>query len=193
MTTGNLAACLDPSLRDPEGCCELLAWVETPRETDPARVEARKSRREMVMVFFLARNSGERISYITGQEKIAKPHGSRRGLQLVLVAVGAETEQGGNVAHAVQGLVLRNQNQADVALDRRRDQGFTNIIQVSRGAPTNRAIRDQVRVEVAAVRALDGAGRVLLRHDDGFHFALFGRAQYPSQPGHAASIALGLA
>src|SRR5579863_3195020 len=56
---GNLAARLVPSLPDEEDAV-ATARVDIPRETDPARVEARKSRREMVMRFGSPAQSSER-------------------------------------------------------------------------------------------------------------------------------------
>jgi hypothetical protein len=82
----------------------------------------------MVMLFFLA-------SKVKGKDYLYHRSRWRReaarlrsGTHLVPVAIGAETKQCRNVAHAIQSAILRYQYQTDVVLDCNRDEGFTNII-----------------------------------------------------------------
>jgi hypothetical protein len=61
--------------------------------------------------------SKERIIYIIGRDGGAKRHVLRSGSHLVPVAVGAETKQCRNVAHAIQSVILRDQYQTDFVFD----------------------------------------------------------------------------
>ena len=76
---------------------------------------------------------------------------------MISVAVGAEAEQRRDVADAVQGFVAGHNHQADVVLYRRGNQSFADVIQVARNASACRAVMHQMRVQMAAIRALDGA------------------------------------
>src|SRR5260370_35746337 len=108
MMMGNLAACLDSSLREAEDCCEVSANVDVPRATDPAKLEARKSRREIVMLFFLASKvKGKDYLYHRSRwrrEAARLRSGSHRGP----VAIGAETEQCRRVPHRMQSVLMRS-------------------------------------------------------------------------------------
>src|SRR5260370_20109973 len=107
MMMGNLAACLDSSLREAEDCCEVSANVDVPTATDPAKLEARKSRREMVILIFLASKlKGKDYLYHRSRWRREAAR-LRSGSHLVPAAIGAETKETRNVAHANQRVILR--------------------------------------------------------------------------------------
>src|SRR5438132_7153949 len=114
---------------------------------------------------------------------------SRRCKKLIRVAIGTEAEQGCNVANSIHSLIGRNQHQTNVVSDGGRDQGLTDIGKLAGFAPACWAVRDRVRIQVAAVRALDSMRRILGSHDDALDLTQFRGSKHSPKASDTTSLA----
>jgi hypothetical protein len=115
----------------------------------------------------------------------------RRRCDLPRRLIRPEAQERRDVAGAIQSVVLFEIEQFDVAPDGDGDDGVADVGEFVSGASTSDARCDQVGVEVAAVRALDGSSRIVFGEEDGLHFATFQRLQDASQAGDTAPVGLG--
>ena len=58
----------------------------------------------------------------------------------------------------------------DVAANDPRQDGFADIYNFLRSPPADRAVADQMGIDVTATAALDGVGLQILPHEKGLHF-----------------------
>ena len=85
--------------------------------------------------------------------------------------VGSESQQGGDVAGAVELSVIFHVVQFDVAADGGGDNRVTYVVEFARGVSANRAVTDDVSIEMPTIGALDGMSRVVFAHQQGLHFS----------------------
>src|SRR5208282_5746522 len=71
------------------------------------------------------------------------------------------------------------------------EDGIADVGEFASRLSAGHARRDQVDVEVTAVRALDGPSRIVFREEDGLHFPGLQRLQHAAEAGDTTSVGLG--
>jgi hypothetical protein len=87
-----------------------------------------------------------------------------------LIVLRAETQQGSDIACAIEFLTFLDQVQLDIATDRHWNQGIAYIFQFESCAATSVAEANHVRIDVTATGAFDGVGMEVLGHYQRLHF-----------------------
>ncbi len=111
----------------------------------------------------------------------------------VIVLLGTEAEQGGDVSDFIELGIVLHVKQFDVVANYRRQNGFGRIDHAANFATAHGTEVHQMGIEVAAAGALDGLRMVGLAEQQGLHFAGFEGAQHAAQSGDTASAAASLA
>ena len=123
--------------------------------------------------------------------KLGKPGLLRRRRDLPRRLIRPEAQERRDVAGAIQSVVLLEIKQFDVATDGDGDDGVADVGEFMSGASTSDTRCDQVGVEMAAVRALDGSSRIVFGEENGLHFSAFQCLQDASEAGDTAPVGLG--
>src|SRR5581483_235510 len=167
----------------------LVSWPSRPKATDPMRAVVRKSRRDQVMnasgkmVGASERIARARLRALLGLSRTERLHGgdgpglpsqtldaSGNG-HYAFALVGAEAQQGCDIADLVELRFIFYVQQFDIADDGIANDRVANVFDFAGGMSTRGTVADQVRIEMSTTRALYGARLVIVAKEQSLHFA----------------------
>ena len=80
-----------------------------------------------------------------------------------------EPKQGRNIPHFVELRIVLDVEGLDIAANNPRQDRLSDIHDFLRSPPADRAVADQMGIDVAATSALDGVGLQILADEKGLH------------------------
>jgi hypothetical protein len=110
----------------------------------------------------------------------------------IVVLLGAEAQQGGDVSDFIELGIVVDVKQFNVMADHARQDGFGYVYNLTRLAAADWTEAHQMSVEVAAAGALDSLGVIALAKQQRLHFAGLEGAQHAAQSSDPAAPAAGL-
>src|ERR1700677_262852 len=114
----------------------------------------------------------------------------RRDCDRSRTLIRAEAQEGGDVAGAIELFMVLEIEQFYVATDGDGNDGVTNIGEFASAVSTGDTRRDQMRIDVAAVLALDRWSRIIFPEEHTLHFPGFERPQDATKSGDPTPVRL---
>ena len=110
-----------------------------------------------------------------------------------LYSFRSEPKQGGNIPYFVELRIALHIEGLDIASDHPRQDRFADIHDFLRSPPADRAVADQMGVDVAATGALNGVALQIFSDEKGLHLSQLQGPQDAPKTGNAPTVAARMA